>query len=337
VGVCANAHEPTTQSAAVKNRTRITEVSVQDKPTRRLAYEPFHLKSQSKLQAMKDLVIQGPTLSSEALDTFKVVCMPERITLYSRAARCVAVRDDAETRKAVQGLSDFWKLDNAFVDPKLRLPGFCLLALDMDSTLVNIETLDEVAAYAGKGEQVAAITESAMRGEVDYKESLRRRVAMLAGVEAALLARVHDEKLAFNDGAQRLISECQRAGLKTLLATGGFTFFTERVKVKLNIDYTRSNELEIIDGRLTGTVTGSKGGEIIDAEGKAQAVRDVCAEIGCATAKAIVIGDGANDLKMMQLAGISVAYRAKPIVRAQTTYALDHSALDGVLNWFVSE
>ena len=283
---------------------------------------------------MKDLVLQGPLLSSAALDTFKVVCMPERITLYKSTARCVAVRDDAETRKAVQGLSDFWKLDGAFVEPHLRLSDFRLLALDMDSTLVNIETLDEVAAYAGKGEQVAAITESAMRGEVDYKESLRRRVAMLSGIDAALLARVHDEKLALNDGAQRLVSECRRAGLKTLLATGGFAFFTERVKAKLNIDYTRSNELEIVDGRLTGKVAGPGGGEIVDAEGKAQAVREACADLGCATVKAIVIGDGANDVKMMQLAGISVAYRAKPVVREQATYALNHSTLDGVLNWF---
>jgi len=285
---------------------------------------------------MKDLVIQGPMLSPEALDTFKVVCLPERITLYARAARCVAVRDDAETRRAVQGLSDFWKLDNAFVDPRLRLSDFRLLALDMDSTLVNIETLDEVAGYAGKGEQIAAITEAAMRGEVDYKESLRRRVSLLAGVEATLLARVHDEKLALNDGAQRLVSECRNAGLKTLLATGGFTFFTERLKAKLNIDYTRSNELEIVDGHLSGKVTGPNGGQIIDAEGKAQAVRDVCAELGCATAKAIVIGDGANDVKMMQLGGISVAYRAKPVVREQAIYALDHSGLDGVLSWFTN-
>jgi phosphoserine phosphatase len=285
---------------------------------------------------MRDLVVQGPTLSSEALDTFKVVCLPERITLYPRAARCVAVRDDAETRKAVQGLSDFWKLDNAFVDPHLRLSDFRLLALDMDSTLVNIETLDEVAAYAGKGDQVAAITEAAMRGEVDYKESLRRRVSMLQGVEAALLARVYDEKLALNDGAQHLVSVCRNAGLKTLLATGGFTFFTDRVKAKLSIDYTRSNELEIVDGRLTGKATGPNGGEIVDAEGKAQAVRDACAEIGCATAQSIVIGDGANDLKMMKLAGISVAYRAKPMVRKQAIFALDYAALDGVLNWFVT-
>jgi len=285
---------------------------------------------------MKDLVIQGPELTPEALDTFKVVCMPERITLYQRAARCVTVRDDAETRKAVQGLSDFWKLDHAFVDPQMRLSDFRLLALDMDSTLVNIETLDEVAAFAGKGEQVAAITESAMRGEVDYKESLRRRVSMLVGVDANLLDRVYDEKLALNKGAAELVSECRRQGLKTLLATGGFTLFTERIKAKLNIDYTRSNQLELIDGRLTGKVTGPNGGEIVDAEGKAQAVREACAQIGCATAKAIVVGDGANDVKMMQLAGVSVAYRAKPIVREQATYALNYSGLDGVLNWFTN-
>ncbi len=286
---------------------------------------------------MKDLVIQGPALSPEALDTFKVVCLPERITWYGRAARCVAVRDDAETRKAVQGLSDFWKLDHAFVDPGLTLSDFRLLALDMDSTLVNIETLDEVAAYAAKGAEVAAITEAAMRGEIDYKQSLRRRVAMLKGTDAGLLARVYDEKLALNPGAERVVARCKRAGLKTLLATGGFTFFTERIRTKLNIDFTRSNELIVADGVLTGEVTGPNGGEIVDADGKAQAVRDACVEIGCPTFKAIVIGDGANDLKMMQLAGISVAYRAKPTVRKQAMYALDYTGLDGVLTWFTGE
>ncbi|MGH6610146.1 MAG: phosphoserine phosphatase SerB [Burkholderiaceae bacterium] len=285
---------------------------------------------------MKDLVIQSPQLSPEALDTFKIVCTPDRIALSGRAARCISVRDDSETCKAVAGLADYWKLDFAFVDPNLRLADFCLLTLDMDSTLVNIETLDEVAAYAGKGAEVAAITDAAMRGEVDYQQSLRRRVSMLKGVDTALLARVYAEKLALNPGAERLVLQCQRAGLKTLLVTGGFTFFIERIKARLNIDYARSNELGIADGKLTGEVTGPDGGEIIDADGKAQAVRAACAEIGCATSKAIVIGDGANDLKMMKLAGISVAYRAKPIVRQQATYALNYAGLDGVLNWFTT-
>jgi phosphoserine phosphatase len=284
---------------------------------------------------MKDLVIQGPALSGEAIDTFKVVCAPERITVARSAARCVAVPDDLETRRAVRGLGEYWKLDCAFVEPGWRLADFRLLTLDMDSTLITIESLDEVAALAGKGEAVAAITEAAMRGEIaDYKESLRRRVAMLAGVDAALLQRVADEKLRLSDGAERLIATCRAAGLRTLLATGGFSFFTERMRARLGIDATRCNELGIHDGRLTGTVTGPNGGEIVDAEGKAQAVREQCAELACATDRAIVIGDGANDLAMMALAGISVAWRAKPVVREKATFALSHAPLDGVLAWF---
>jgi phosphoserine phosphatase len=286
---------------------------------------------------MNDLIVQGPGLGKEALDTFKVVCTPERITLTSRAARCVGVPDDAQTRQAVRGLADYWKLDAAFVAPTLKLADFRLLALDMDSTLINIESLDEVAALAGKGREVAAITEAAMRGEIkDYSESLRRRVAMLAGVDAALLQRVYDEMLKLNEGAEALVRACQQAGLKVLLATGGFTFFTDRIKDRLKLDFTRSNVLEIADGRLTGKVTGPDGGPIIDAEGKAQAVRDACGAIGCQPAQVIAIGDGANDLKMLAVAGLSVAYRAKPVVREQAAVALTHAPLDGVLNLFAA-
>jgi phosphoserine phosphatase len=286
---------------------------------------------------MKDLVLQGPAISSEALDTFKVVCTPERIAASAQWARCVGVRDDPDTRRAVAGLAAYWKLDTAFVDPSLRLGDFRLLAMDMDSTLVAIETLDELAAYAGKGAEVAAITEAAMRGEIaDYKESLRRRVSMLAGTDAALLQRVLDEKLVLNPGARELVRGCQRAGLKTLLVTGGFTFFTERLRERLGFDFTRSNELEIINGRLTGGVTGPAGADIVDADGKARALADACAQLGCSTGRAIAIGDGANDLKMMKLAGVSVAYRAKPVVQQQATYALNHARLDAVLNWFAS-
>ncbi len=284
---------------------------------------------------MKDLIVQGPLLSSEVLDTFKVVCLPERIRLADHWARCVAVPDDLEVRRAVRGLGDYWKVDCAFVDPTWQLADFRVLALDMDSTLITIESLDEVAAYAGHGDEVAAITEAAMRGEIaDYKESLRRRVALLAGVDAALLQRVYDDKLELNKGAERLIATSRAAGLKTLLVTGGFTFFTDRMRERLGFDATRSNELEVVDGRLSGKVTGAGGGEIVDAEGKAQAVRDLCAELGCPTDRAIVVGDGANDLKMMALAGISVAWRAKPVVREKATFALSHAPLDGVLGWF---
>jgi phosphoserine phosphatase len=284
---------------------------------------------------MKDLVIQGAPLTSDALDTFKVVCSPEKITTTGRVARCTGVRDDPETRKAVAGLASYWKLDAAFVDPVARLTDFRVLAMDMDSTLINIESLDEVAAFAGKGEQVAAITEAAMRGEIaDYKESLRRRVAMLAGTDASLLQRVLDEKLKLNPGAAELVAACHRAGLKSLLVTGGFSFFTDRMRERLELDYTRSNELEVVGGRLTGRVTGPAGGEIIDAEGKARALIEVCTELGCSTARAIAIGDGANDLKILRLAGMSVAYRAKPIVQQQATHALNYVRLDALLNWF---
>jgi phosphoserine phosphatase len=284
---------------------------------------------------MTDLVIQGPALGPEVLDTFKVVATPERIRTAGRVARCTAVRDDAETRRAAAGLAAYWKVDAAFVDPAVRLTDFRLLALDMDSTLINIESLDEVAALAGKGEAVAAITEAAMRGEItDYAESLRRRVAMLAGVDAALLERVLHERLRLNDGAERLLRAAQQAGLATLLVTGGFTFFTGRMRERLGFTATRSNALEVIDGRLTGRVTGDDGGPIVDAAGKAQAVRALCGEIGCGTDRAIVVGDGANDLAMMALAGVSVAYRAKPRVRERAKQALDHAPLDGILNWF---
>jgi phosphoserine phosphatase len=282
-----------------------------------------------------DLVIQSNDLSTEAVEAFKVAAVARQVRRKVNSARLVDIQDDAGTRQATAALTRYFKCDAAFVSPQLRLADFRLLALDMDSTLINIESLDEVAALAGKGREVAAITEAAMRGEIaDYSESLRRRVAMLAGVDALLLQRVYDEKLRLNPGAEQLLRDCRAAGLKTLLVTGGFTFFTSRMQQRLGFDYTRANELGIRDGRLTGEVSGAHGAAIVDADGKAQAVRDACSELGCATERAIVIGDGANDLKMMKLAGLSVAYRAKPIVQAQAMQALNHSALSGALEWF---
>lgn len=284
---------------------------------------------------LKDLVVQGPRLSDQALDTFKVACAPRRIRLGPGHARCFEVPDDDETRRAVQALADYWQLDVALVDPTLRLADFRVLAMDMDSTLVNIETLDEVAALAGKGREVAAITEAAMRGELkDYAESLRRRVALLAGADAGLLQRVLDVRLRVNPGAETLVAACRRAGLATLLVSGGFSFFTDRMQERLGFDRVRANEIGQVDGRLSGEVSGPAGAAILDGEGKARALRELCAELGCGPERAIVIGDGANDLAMMAASGLSVAYRAKPTVRARATHALDHAPLDGVLHWF---
>jgi len=285
-----------------------------------------------------DLVIQSAELSTATVDAFRVACFARRVQRRLNSARLVGIQDDSDTRRVAAALAAYWKCDATFVAADLRLADFRLLALDMDSTLINIESLDEVAACAGKGEEVAAITKAAMRGEIaDYKESLRRRVAMLAGADAGLLQRVYDEKLQLNAGAVELIGACKAAGLKTLLVSGGFTFFTERLQPRLGIDFARANELEVADGRLTGRITGPGGGEIIDAEGKAQALRDACARIGCATARSIVVGDGANDLKMLKLAGLPVAYRATPVVRSATTYELAYAPLSGVLEWFTPD
>jgi phosphoserine phosphatase len=217
--------------------------------------------------------------------------------------------------------------------PPLRLADFRLAAFDMDSTLIAIECVDEIADVAGKKAEVAAITEAAMRGEIaDYKESLRRRVALLRGVPVEALQRVYDERLRFNPGAERLVAACQAAGLKTLLVSGGFTFFTDRVRDRLGIDFTRSNVLEVEGGALTGRMVDQPWGDICDGAEKRTMLLQTCAAIGIDAARALAVGDGANDLPMLSAAGFSVAFHAKPIVRAQAMLAIDEGGLDRVLS-----
>ena len=214
----------------------------------------------------------------------------------------------------------------------LRLADFGLIAFDMDSTLISIECVDEIAGVAGKKAEVAAITEAAMRGEIaDYKESLRRRVALLRGVPASALQTVYDERLRFNPGAEQLVAACRSAGLKTLLVSGGFTFFSDRVRDRLGIDFTRSNVLEIAEGALTGRMVDQPWGDICDGSEKKKMLLETCAAVGVRPQRAIAIGDGANDLPMMAAAGVSVAYHAKPKVRAAATIAIDSGGLDRVL------
>ncbi|AOF86334.1 phosphoserine phosphatase SerB [Hydrogenophaga sp. RAC07] len=220
--------------------------------------------------------------------------------------------------------------------PPLKLSDFKLIAFDMDSTLISIECVDEIADAVGKKAEVAAITEAAMRGEIaDYKDSLRQRVALLRGVTIADMEKVYTERLRINPGAAELITACKAAGLKVLLVSGGFTFFSERVRERLGIDFTRANVLEVESGpncgQLTGRMVDQPWGDICDGAEKRRTLLEVASLLGIEPAQCIAMGDGANDLPMMGVAGLSVAYHAKPAVRAQAMVAINEGGLDRLL------
>ena len=216
--------------------------------------------------------------------------------------------------------------------PPLHLSDYKLIAFDMDSTLINIECVDEIADAAGRKAEVAAITEAAMRGEIaDYKESLRQRVALLKEVSVASMAQVYLERLQLNPGAAELVAVCKKSGLKVLLVSGGFTYFTDRIRDRLGIDYTRSNVLEVHNGLLTGRMIDQPWGDICDGEEKRKMLLQTCARLGISPKQAIAMGDGANDLPMMAEAGLSVAFHAKPKVRAQAMVAINNGGLDRLL------
>ena len=216
--------------------------------------------------------------------------------------------------------------------PPLALADFKLIAFDMDSTLISIECIDEIADAVGKKAEVAAITEATMRGEIkDFKESLRRRVALLKGVPVAALQQVYDQRLQLNPGAERLVAACKAAGLRVLLVSGGFTFFANRVKDRLGIDFARSNLLDEADGLLTGEVVPQSWGDICDGAEKRRTLLEVASLLGISAAETIAVGDGANDLPMMGEAGLSVAFHAKPLVREQAMVAINEGGLDRLL------
>ena len=208
-----------------------------------------------------------------------------------------------------------------------------LLITDMDSTLINIECVDEIADFVGVKPQVAAITEAAMRGELDFEASLKKRVALLAGLDTSALARVYEERLRLNPGAEALIQGLKARDIKLALVSGGFTFFTERLKPRLGLDFTLANVLEMEGGKLTGRVEGA----IVGAETKATFLGTLCQQLGISPRQAVAMGDGANDLKMLGSAGLGIAYHAKPAVRAQADAALHHRGLDAVLDMLYLE
>jgi len=216
--------------------------------------------------------------------------------------------------------------------PPLRLGHFKLIAFDMDSTLINIECVDEIADIVGRKAEVAEITEAAMRGEIaDYKDSLRRRVALLAGVPEAALQKVYDERLRLNPGVEAFVAACRAAGLKTLLVSGGFTFFSERIRQRLQLDFARANTLGVANGRLTGTLFDRPWGDIVDGAEKRRVLLEVCELMGIGPEQAIAVGDGANDLPMMRAAGLSIAFRPKPAVLEQAMLSITTGGMDRAL------
>jgi phosphoserine phosphatase len=277
---------------------------------------------------MSRLVVQHPALADDAVRAIAQAAGAPPAERRPALARWERVSLDGER---VSALAETWGVDAELVRPGMRLADFRLAAFDMDSTLITIECVDEIADYVGRKAEVAAITEAAMRGEIaDYDESLRRRVALLAGLPESTLERVWDERVRLSAGTDTLVAALRDAGLHTLLVSGGFTFFTDRLRARLGLDLARSNLLEVEGGRLTGRLVGP----IVNAQAKQRIVEQTCTRLGCTPAQAIVVGDGANDLRMMSIAGLSVAFHAKPVVRDETTHAINHCGLDAILNFF---
>jgi phosphoserine phosphatase len=274
-----------------------------------------------------NLVVQGPAATqAQAAQLAAMIGAARTEPLGPSAFRLAR----AARRDGVAAWCEARRLDYAWVPEGRRFDRLKLLAMDMDSTLITIECIDELGAAVHKKPEIAAITGQAMRGEIDYPESLRRRVALLAGLGEDVLQDVYDDKLRLTPGADALIDKCRRHGVKLLLVSGGFTFFTERLRARLGFDDTVSNVLEVEGGKLTGKILGS----IVDAGAKAAKFRRMAQRLGAGKDQTVAIGDGANDLAMMAEAGTSIAFHAKPAVRAKATHALDYSGLDGVLALF---
>jgi len=274
-----------------------------------------------------NLVIQGPRLETRALKDLTALTGGQGVRrLGANAVRLCG----AQPHPDLAGYCEAHELDFAFTPEGRRLADYRMFITDMDSTLISIECIDEIADMQGLKSEVAAITEAAMRGEIDFRESLTRRVGLLAGLPETALGRVFHERLKLNPGAETLIAGLKKAGIVTVLVSGGFTYFTERLQKQLGFDYAVANQLEIRAGKLTGRVKG----DIVDGEAKRHTLQLVCRHHGFSPEAVIAAGDGANDLPMLGAAGVGIAYHAKPVVREHADYALNHSGLDGILNLF---
>lgn len=274
------------------------------------------------------LIVQGADPETRHLKELAQLTGARAIEQITRSAFRLC---DAEDKRAdVAAYCEQRELDYGYVPGGVRLTDMGLFVTDMDSTMITIECIDEIADMQGLKPQVAAITESAMRGEIDFAESLRRRVSLLAGLDESALGRVYEERLRLSPGVDKLLPRLKQAGLTTVLVSGGFTFFTERLKAKLGFDHAYANTLEAAGGKLTGRVLG----DIVDGEAKQRFLVQHREALGLTRDQVIAAGDGANDLRMLGEAAYSIAYRAKPVVRAQAAYAINYCGLDAILNLF---
>jgi phosphoserine phosphatase len=274
-----------------------------------------------------NLTVQGPAMNAaqaQELARLAGSTAIEQIAEHAWRIRKAAPAD------AIALYCEKERIDYAFIPEGRRFADLKLVAMDMDSTLITIECIDELGDIAGCKSEIAAITAQAMRGELDYPQSLRKRVGLLAGLPERALTQVYEQRLRLTPGAEQLLAACKQHAVQLLLVSGGFTFFTERLKARLGIDYTISNRLEIRGGRLTGQLVG----DLVDAQAKAAKFAAVAKELGARRDETIAIGDGANDLKMMALAGLAVAFHAKPVVRAQADCAISWSGLDAIVRLY---
>ncbi|MCL2022699.1 MAG: phosphoserine phosphatase SerB [Betaproteobacteria bacterium] len=274
-----------------------------------------------------DLIVQGSALPSFLLDRLTQATGATHVNV--EGVQRIRLKDASRAPEFISliPLLEGEGLNWGFIPAGRRLVDYRLIAFDMDSTLITIECIDELADFAGQKEAVAAVTEAAMQGEIDYAESLSRRLALLAGLDARVLARVYAERLELSPGARNLLAACYNAGMRSAILSGGFTYFTERLRIELGFDFATSNELEIAGGKITGRVVGA----VMDAKAKAARLDQLKTELGIDTRDIIAVGDGANDLLMMAKAGLSVAYQAKPAIRAKADIAINHGGLDSLL------
>jgi phosphoserine phosphatase len=274
-----------------------------------------------------NLIIQGLDIQNSDLRAIAKLAgasQIERIT--GEAFRLL----DAQPHPDISGYCDEAELDHSFIQSGIKLTDFALVAMDMDSTLIAIESIDEIADIHNVKPQVSEITQATMRGEINFAESLTRRTALLSGLAQGALQKVYDERLQLNPGAEKMLKKLQALGIKTMVISGGFTFFTERIKARLGLDYAFANTLDIQNGKLTGQVLGN----IIGASGKGVVLKQVREALGLRKEQVIAIGDGANDLKMLAEAGIGIAFHAKPVLREKATFSINHVGLDGIINLF---